>query len=153
MLSQLIAYYDEYEKELEVLHKKASPTAGLWGMGNHPKDDRCNDIFYENVEKWVEEFLESNPTQTDAETATEWILKLAQIHRQDHTYWFSYAIQIHAEKLIPLIGQQKALELQNWYDEAYPKVERLPAHAGIYKLLQRQSGHAGPKGFAWFRKK
>ena len=54
MLSQLIAYYDEYEKELEELHRKAPATAGLLGMGGHPRDDRCNEIFYYNVEKSME---------------------------------------------------------------------------------------------------
>ena len=153
MLSQLIAYYNAYEEELEELYKNAPPLAGFLGMAGHPKDDRCNDIFYGNVEKWVEEFLAGEPAQADVEVVAEWILKLARIHRNDRTYWFSYAIQTHAKKLIPLMSRDKALELQKYYDEAYPKSERMPAHTEVYKLLQKQSGHAGPKGLGWFRKK
>ena len=153
MLSQLIAYYDEYEKELEELHRKAPATAGLLGMGGHPRDDRCNEIFYYNVEKWTNEFLKGNPGQAEAEQVAEWILKLAHVHRQDHTYWFCYALQAHAKKLIPLMSREKVQQLQEWYNEAYPKVDRMPLQVEIYKLLLKHSGKAGSKGFAWFRKK
>ena len=153
MLSQLIAYYDEYEKELEELHRKAPATAGLLGMGGHPRDDRCNEIFYYNVEKWVNEFLKGNPGQAEADQVAEWILKLAHVHRQDHTYWFCYALQAHAKKLIPLMSREKVQQLQEWYNEAYPKVDRMPLQVEIYKLLLKHSGKAGSKGFAWFRKK
>ena len=153
MLSQLIAYYDEYEKELEELHRKAPATAGLLGMGGHPRDDRCNEIFYYNVEKWVEGFLNGNPNQCDVDTVAEWILKLADVHRQDHTYWFCYALQAHAKKLIPMMSREKAGELQSWYKEAYPKVDRLPLQTEIYKLLLKHSGNSGHKGFGWFRRK
>ena len=153
MLSQLIAYYDEYEKELEELHRKAPATAGLLGMGGHPRDDRCNEIFYYNVEKWVNEFLKENPGQDEADQVAEWILKLAHVHRQDHTYWFCYALQAHTKKLIPLMSREKVQQLQEWYNEAYPKVDRMPLQVEIYKLLLKHSGKAGSKGFAWFRKK
>ena len=153
MLSQLIAYYDEYEKELEELHRKAPATAGLLGMGGHPRDDRCNEIFYYNVEKWVNEFLKGNPGQDEADQVAEWILKLAHVHRQDHTYWFCYALQAHAKKLIPLMSQEKVQQLQEWYNEAYPKVDRMPLQVEIYKLLLKHSGKVGSKGFGWFRKK
>ena len=153
MLSQLIAYYDEYEKELEELHRKAPATAGLLGMGGHPRDDRCNEIFYYNVEKWTNEFLKGNPGQAEADQVAEWILKLAHVHRQDHTYWFCYALQAHAKKLIPLMSREKVQQLQEWYNEAYPKVDRMPLQVEIYKLLLKHSGKAGSKGFAWFRKK
>ena len=153
MLSQLIAYYDEYEKELEELHRKAPATAGLLGMGGHPRDDRCNEIFYYNVEKWTNEFLKGNPGQAEADQVAEWILKLAHVHRQDHTYWFCYALQAHAKKLIPLMSREKVQQLQEWYNEAYPKVDRMPLQVEIYKLLLKHSGKAGSKGFGWFRKK
>ena len=60
MLSQLIAYYNAYEEELEELYKNAPPLAGFLGMAGHPKDDRCNDIFYGNVENgWRNSWQES----------------------------------------------------------------------------------------------
>ena len=153
MLSQLIAYYDEYEKELEELHRKAPATAGMLGMAGHPRDDRCNEIFYYNVEKWVDGFLKDNPGPAEVDAVTEWILKLAHSHREDHTYWFSYAIQAHAKKLIPRMSREKAQELQKWYGEAYPRVDRLPVQNEVYKMLLKHSGQSRPGGFGWFRKK
>ena len=152
MLSQLIAYYEAYEKELEELHRKKSPTAGFLGMGDHPRDDRCNDVFYYNVEKWTKAFLAGNPAREDVEQVAEWILKMAHIHRQDHTYWFCYAIQIHTENMISLMSREKAHELMLWYDEAYPKVDRLPAHRKIFDLLRKQAGDTRKLGFGSFWK-
>ena len=153
MLDQLLTYYEDYEKKLRKVYEKASPMAGVWGMGNHPKDDPCNEQFYENVENWTKEFLAGSPSQQEAEEAAEWMIRLAQEHRQDKTFWFCYAIQAHAKDLIPLMSQEKALELQKWYDEAYPKLERLPAQNEVYKVLQKHSGQSGFKGLNLFRKK
>ena len=153
MLRQLIAYYDEYEKELEELHRKAPPTAGLLGMGGHPRDDRCNEIFYYNVEKWVGAFLKGNPVQADVDQVAEWILTLAKIHREDHTYWFCYALHAHAKGLIPLMSREKVRQMQEWYNEAYPKVDRLPVQNEVYKLLLKHAGNSGKMGFGLFRKK
>ena len=132
MLSQLCAYYDEYEEKLLKLYEKASPMAGVWGMGNHPKDAPCNE---------------------EAEAVAEWMLRLAEVHRQDKTFWFCFAIQVHAKGLIPLMSREKAHELKNWYDEAYPLRERLPTQRDIYKALEKKSGLHGDKNFGFFRKK
>ena len=153
MLSQLCAYYDEYEEKLLKLYEKASPMAGVWGMGNHPKDAPCNEEFYENIETWTREFLAGNPSQQEAEAVAEWMLRLAEVHRQDKTFWFCFAIQVHAKGLIPLMSREKAHELKNWYDEAYPLRERLPTQRDIYKALEKKSGLHGDKNFGFFRKK
>ena len=153
MLDQLFAYYNTYEDKLLKLYEKASPMAGILGMGNHPKDAPCNDEFYENVENWTKEFLEGTPSQQVAEAAANWMLKLAHEHRKDKTYWFSCAIQGHAKGLILLMGQGEALELQKWFDEAYPARERLPIQREIVKLLEKQSGQAVSKKRGLFRKK
>ena len=153
MLDQLRAYYDDYEKKLLKLYDKMSPMAGVWGMGNHPKDDPCNEVFYENVEGWTKEFLAGSPSAQEAEEAANWILRLAHEHKADKTFWFCNAIQIHAKGLIPLMGQEEARELQKWYDEAYPALERLPIQREIYKALEKRSGKSGAKKFGFFRKK
>lgn len=153
MLGQLFAYYENYEKELRKLYAKASPMAGILGMGNHPKDAPCNMEFYENVENWTREFLASNPSQPEVEEVAEWMLRLADDHRKDKTYWFASAIQVHTKELIPLMSREKALELYQWYESAYPVKEWLPIQREIHKTLQKQSGQSGPKMRGLFRKK
>ena len=152
MLNQLFAYYDIYERELLALYAKASPFAGILGMGNHPKDDACNEVFYRNVENWAREFLSGAPSQQEAEVAVNWMLKLAYVHRNDKTCMFCYAIQSHAKGLIPLMGQEQALELQKWYDGTYPARDRLPIQWDVYKALEKRSGQAGPKKRGLFRR-
>ena len=153
MLDQLNGYYDAYEKELLARYEKASPMAGLLGLGNHPKDDRCNEEFYTNIENWTKAFLAASPSRQEAEAAANWMLRLAQAHRGDKTYWYCSAIQVHAKELIPMMGKEEALALQQWYDSAYPVRERLPMQQALYKALEQQSGQAGPKKRGLFRRK
>ena len=98
-------------------------------------------------------FLKGNPVQADVDQVAEWILTLAKIHREDHTYWFCYALHAHAKGLIPLMSREKVRQMQEWYNEAYPKVDRLPVQNEVYKLLLKHAGNSGKIGFGLFRKK
>ena len=130
MLSQLNAYYEAYEEELMELYQSASPLAGFMGMGGHPRDDRCNDIFYRNIEKWVTEFLNTNPSREDAEAVAEWILKLAQVHRNDKTFWFCFAIQTHSKKLSPLMSRERLWNCRNGM------MKRIPSWSGFLHRMK-----------------
>ena len=152
MLTQLCAYYDDYEKILLKRYENISPLAGVLGMGNHPKDDPCNTVFYENVENWVKEFMAGSPSQEAVEEVAEWILKLAKAHREEKTYWICYALQGQAKGLIPMISQAKAQELLTWFEDAYPAKEWLPVQEEIYKALKKQSGKSVPQKRGLFRR-
>ena len=145
MLDELQGYYARYEEKLRKLYEKLSPIAAIFGSSDHPKDAPCNEEFYENVENWIKAFLAATPAQQDVEEVAAWVLMLAKENREKKTYWFCYALHGLAKDLIPLMSRGKALELQKQFDDAYPKREWLPIQREIYKLLEKQSGQAGPK--------
>lgn len=137
MLERLKARYGQYEQESRQAVEKAKPTDGLFGMGNDPRKDPCHDRFYEDVAAWVQEFLETAPDPQAAADAAEWILRAADAHREQEVYWYMYAAQGHALELIRRMPQSRSETLLRWYDEAYPKIERMPVHREVYKLLRK----------------
>ena len=137
---ELNVLYQTYEKKLEQVIKQASATAGLLGFGEDPRDHSCHDVFYEEVQAWTEEFLESNPAQPEIVAAARWMLEMAYHHRQDPTYWYLYAIHAHAKCLIPHLPNEECARLCAFYDDAYPAVDRMPVQRQVYKMLVQYGG-------------
>ena len=137
MLNQLKARYERYEQEARQARKKASAFDGLFGMGADPRRHPCHESFYEDVARWVQEFLEAGPSVPEVSDAVEWILMAADSRRGTDVYWYMYAAQGLAEPLIGRMAPERCAQLLRWYDKAYPKCERMPVQASVYKLLRK----------------
>lgn len=138
-MEQLKQIYSRYETEIKQAYKKASPLAGIFGMGDDPRNHHCNTVFYENVEQWVSNFLEGNPTAEEAREAAMWILEAASLNKQARTYWYFYVAHNHVVPLIPLLTPEACKEIAAWYDAAYPRRERLPNHDKLYKQICKRA--------------
>lgn len=138
-MEQLKQIYSRYDTEIEGAYKKASPLAGIFGMGDDPRNHPCNMAFYENVEQWVNSFLEDGPTADEARDAAMWILEAASLNRQARTYWYFYVAHNHVIPLIPLLTPEDCKKIAAWYDATYPKRERLPNHDALYKKLCKRA--------------
>lgn len=139
-LQQLQSIYETYIAECTNVIENASPTDGLFGMGSDPRKDPCHTRFYENVDQWVQAFLKENPDEEGAYQAVRWILNAPADHIGEPVYWFMFAAHGHCRALIPLLSREHCAELRELYDDRYPKRERMPVQAEIYKLLRRGSG-------------
>lgn len=139
-LQQLEEIYEEYEEKLEEAKKGASPFAGAFGMGDDPRKDACNQIFYDRLGSWVQEFRDSQPDPQEAARGVDFILEYPFRHRESGTYWFAYAAQQHAMELIPLLEKQAAGALAERFARLYPKRERLPVQRRILEMLREQGG-------------
>lgn len=137
MLERLKDRYGQYEQEARQVRERARPTDGLFGMGADPRKDACHDRFYEDVGRWVGEFLAAEPGPNEAAEAAEWILRAAADHREQDTYWYMYAAQGHVKELLRRMPPERCAALAAWYDSAYPPVERMPVQKEIFKLLRR----------------
>lgn len=135
MLQQLRARYERYAEEAGRAAAKASPAAGLLGMGNDPRKDPCHMGFYEDVEQWVKRFLAAGPDADAAWQAARWMLSAAAEHRDQAAYGFMYAAQGLCREILPLISREGCADLAEFYDAAYPCRDRLPVQKEIYKLL------------------
>lgn len=141
-LEQLKGIYLKYSEDYAKAVAKAPLCAGLLGLGESPKNAPCHEIFYESVGQWTEAFLRSDPTAEEAGEALKWILEAADRCRDSGTYPYCFAAQGHAEKLIALAPAQVSLALCQWYDRAYPPIERMPVQKKIYKLLKKHAKHS-----------
>ena len=137
MLEQLKARYGRYCLEYAEVLRKKSPADGLFGFGNDPKKHPCHDSFYEDVAAWVREFAANDPTAPEAEAAVELILRAPAQHREEEVFWYMYAAQKHAAELITRMGPEACADLAVWYNEAYPKLDRMPVQKDIYKRLRK----------------
>lgn len=142
-LQQLEEIYQEYEEKLEEAEKKAGLFSGAFGMGDDPRTDACNQIFYDRLGSWAREFRDSQPDSQEAARGVDFILEYPFRHRESGTYWICYAAQQHAMTLISLLEKQEAGALAKRFARLYPKRERLPVQRKILEALEEQGGKKG----------
>lgn len=144
MINQLEEIYSKYEKKLSKARESAGAFAGAFNMGDDPRKHPCNQIFYDEVEEWAESAAADIAGQ-DAKEAVEYILFYAGTHRDSETYWYTYAAQKHAGKLIPKLDSESAELIYNQFVDMYPKLDRTPVQNEIVKLLAGKTGKKDTK--------
>ena len=142
-LQQLESIYREYEEKLAQAEKQAGLFAGAFNMGDDPRKDVCNQMFYEALGQWVRDFLKTDPNACEVSQAAEWILNYPALHRENGTYWMAYAAQGHARELIPLLEREEAGRLARDYGSRYPRRDRMPVQRELMKALSDRAGGSG----------
>lgn len=140
MLQKLFEIYDHYDQVLHKVLREASITDGLFGMGDDPRNNPCHMNFYESVEKWVAEFCQTQPDNGSVYEAAKQIIIAAEQKRGDPGFWFLFAAHGFVKSLIPSLTVQQCAELRAFYDENYPRLERMPVQKEVYKLLKKGAG-------------
>lgn len=137
---QLEQIYQEYETKLADAADKAGLFAGAFNMGDDPRKDACNQVFYEKLEQWTASFSASSPAPYDVARASEWILFYPVHHRQSATYWMAFAAQKCALELIPLLDSQSAAAMRQEFLEQFPREERMPVQRQVLCALSNRAG-------------
>ncbi len=150
-LSALEEIYRAYAKKLADVSAQAPIAAGLFGMGDDPRNHSCNDKFYQNVAHWAQDFA-AHANAQEAKAAVEWILYQPAKERQKLTYWYMYAAQKHTQSLIPLLSSQAKAEIRQQFLELYPKRDWTPVQKDVYQLLSAGASGRGQKAsiLGWF---
>ena len=137
-VQQLEAIYTKYQQDLKKVYKEAKPMDGLFGWGDDPRKDPCHMRFYEDVEQWTGAFSSREPEEVYP--VVRFMMTFPAEHRQEHCFWFTFAAQGLARDLIPAMTADQCRQLREYYDEAYPRRERMPVQKEIYKLLKKHGG-------------
>lgn len=145
-LQQLELIYQEYESRLADAASKAGLFAGAFNMGDDPRKDACNQIFYEKLEQWTDAFLAAAPTPEDAAQACDRILFYPVRNRQSATYWMAFAAQKCALALIPLLSSGDAADLRREFLAQFPREERMPVQRQVLQALSERAGGENDKG-------
>ena len=144
-LESLQSIYDKYEQKLAKAIRKASAFAGAFNLGDDPRKDACNEVFYEEAAQWAADFLTEDHDQAETAEAVRWILEYPAKHRQADTYWYTYAAQKHAAGLIPKLSREDASQIRQMFLDSYEKKDMLPVQNEILALLTRQAGQQEEK--------
>lgn len=139
-MQQLKDLYTGYEQNVVKLYKEAKPMDGLFGWGDDPRKDPCHMRFYEDLERWMGDFSAAAPGQEEAFAVVRFVLSAAAEHRETPCYWFMFAAQGLTRDLIPVLSAQQCRQLREFYDEAYPRRDRMPVQKEVYSLLKKGSG-------------
>jgi len=137
-MEQLKACYEKYLAEAAVVWKNRPAWDGILGLRSSSKEHPCHTELFKSVENWVANFVQSNPTQQQAEEAVTYILEAAEPYRDKFPYWTLYAAHGQARPLIPLVSPEYAAKTRAWYNKLYPRKDRLPVHQDLFKLLKKQ---------------
>ena len=135
MLEQLRLRYRQYEQQAEKAMQDAPKFAGFLGMGEDPRRHRCHDMFSEDVQLWVQEFLSTQPDRESVLEAAKIILGAADDCREKSSFWYVFAAQVHVIPMFSWMSPVQCRELAAWYDTKYTKIERLPAQRDMYRKL------------------
>lgn len=140
MLQQLMERYRRYDEEAVQVRKKASPADGLFGFGNDPKNHPCHELFYEDIGKWTQAFVESGPDADQSYEAARFIIGAPKECASRESYWMMYAAQGWCRELVGLLDAEGCGKLRELFDGLYPKRDRMPVQQALYKALKKGAG-------------
>lgn len=129
--------YDNYIEDVDRVFRSAKPVDGLLGLGDDPRKDPCHMRFYEDTEQWIGEFLAANPGEPEAFEAVRFMLETPAGYTGHNGFWFMYAAQGLSRPLIPLLQGDHCAALRKFYDETYPRRDRMPVQKDVYRLLKK----------------
>lgn len=139
-LQTLQDIYEQYPRQLAKVIQAAPAFAGVWGMGDDPRNHPCHAQFYEGVEAFVEQLLASNPSEELVFQVTQWILITPARYKGHDAYWYMYAAQGLCMELIGRLTPAHCAQLREAYDEHFPKRDRMPVQEKLYKQLKKSAG-------------
>jgi len=139
-LQTLKDIYEQYTLQLAKVIKDAPPMAGVWGMGDDPRNHPCHTQFYEGVERFLEQLLASNPTEELVFQTMEWILLTPARYKKHDAYWYMYAAQGLCLGLADRLTPEHCAQLREAYDAYFPKRDRMPVQEKLYKQLKKAAG-------------
>ena len=142
-MNQLQTLFQNYIDTLVQVRSKAGALSGIFGLPGW-KDHPCHEAFYQQVEQWVADFLSTDPAPADIEAAANALLRIAADHKDGDSYWYFFAIQRHALRLIPLLDESVCRQLCQQYPALYPNSRHLPLYDEVYRLLCRQANLQKP---------
>ena len=138
-VSYLNERYDQYAEKVDALWKGTNPLSRAFDVGSTPKNHPCHMEYYEEMNRWINDFITSAPDYPELLSVTHWFLKAAAA-KEGHNgepAWILFAAQGLAKPLIPMLSPEDRAELQSAYDNLYPKRSRLPVQKEIYRLLKK----------------
>lgn len=139
MLDQIRALYEDYMAEFQQLEENRQLGAGVFGLGNGPRNYPCHERFGRELGLLLKGAGESLPPE-EAARVLEYIYFVPQARegRQDAVYWMLTAVHSMTEELAGRLSPEDAAGLLARYEAAYPRRKRLPAQNKVVTALKKR---------------
>ena len=126
----------EYLKTVDTLMANKRAFDGVFGLGHHPKDDKCHGEYYYNVKGLVDECIASG-SAGEADEFFEALIKQDAVNPSGEDIQLMFVpLQGLAETLLPKVSEAKKAECAEWYKNYLPKrFLRLPVQNNLAKAL------------------
>lgn len=140
MLENLEKLFQDYIAYAGKLREETASFKAVLGFRDREIYDAGHKEFDKAVENWVQEFVQSGPTQQELVRGLEIILFTAAGYEEKSPFWYLCAVQRHGAALIPLLEKEGREKVLAEFEEKYPAGRRLPIQKDVYKLLKKDSG-------------
>ena len=140
MVGDVQQIYEEYLTQAEQLEQNRRIGDGLFGFGNAPADDPCHDRFAHTLETELQRLLTQPPTAEEARDILAYIYRAPLQSRSiPSAYWMLLAVHGLTVDVIGLLSPPVAKDLYAWYEQTYPRRERLPVQKQVLAALKSAS--------------
>lgn len=136
---KLQSLLDTYQEQATAAYQHASVLARAFNLSNDDRNHPCHDRFYNAVGETVAQFLQESPSEQDAYAVLCWLLQSASAHKDEPTYWYLYAIHGYALPVIDRVSPADCAEMLAWYENAYPRRDRMPAQEKVRRALKSRA--------------
>lgn len=137
MLGEIKALYQEYTEKVRQLEAESSPTDGLLGFGRKISDDRCHDLFAEQLEDMLKKFADSKPSSDEIYAVLEYICHApAEYSEPESAYWMLNAVHGLVCGLAEGLSHDDAQRLMKQYETDIPRHKRLPVQKKLWNILK-----------------
>ena len=140
VIAMLEPIFRQYLDEIDQVMRTKKFGDGLFGMPGGPKDDPCHDHFDKSVSDAVKQLVEDGVSGGEAAAAVEYLLHSQSLDQGvECAYWMLLAVHRHSLPLIPLMAEERAKPLLDWYTAVYPRAKRFPVQNDVIKALKRRA--------------
>ena len=129
----------EYDAAVRAVQKNRKMFDGVLGMGTHPGNAPCHDV----LDRRTGELCREAASDPDPSELSPFLRELYAAAKRwegpEYARLMLVALHRHTLPLIPLLAAEERAALSEWYQQAYPRRQRLPVQDQLLKELKKNN--------------
>lgn len=132
-MEELEKLYGAYLDLVAQLNRDRKLWDGAFGLGGGPADNPCHEKLVRDVEEAMADMDPARRSQ-----AVEYILRESLEHKNDPVVYYTL-LAVHGATIpyLSALPVDQAQALRGWYEQAYPRRERMPCQNKVLAALKK----------------